>query len=316
MDLDEPNLNRIQCIKCSTFLSLPFLLTAESMPTKNEIRIPRYKGDNINYHAENDYNINAKVLYSFIYCLKCHEKVGYWMSQASKNQEKSINHVFFFTKCINLVKYDKSKVSKEEDKIFKQEEAFYNSQFLTEEVIKYAKEHIDNFLKNLKIFEKQRTEAKHCYDSFDRNILTLKDLFVKILKNGKPNTFKLNIDFTKNEISEARLRNKMRAKTYERYSNNLNEEDEKSNGKKINNNEEIVEENGQNGINNIEANNGNDNNINGNGLNNNNGGDNINVDEMSNNLESDIYMDEKQRQNNKEPSKNVKKNNKKNKKKK
>ena len=315
MDLDEPILNRIQCIRCSTFLSLPFLLTADSMVSKDQIKLSRYKGDNINYHSKNDFNNSGKILYSFIHCLKCSEKVGYWMSQASIKQKENINHIFFFTKCVNVVRYNKGNVSEEEDKKFKQEEAFYNSQFLTNEVFNYAKMHIDNFLNNLKKFEIQRTEAKHCYDSFNRNILTLKDLFGKIIQSGKKNNFKLDIDFSKEEISGAQLRNKIRAKTFEKYSNNnLNEEDSKSNGRKIDENEEIIEENGKNGINGINnngMNNGNDNNIIDNRLNNN-GGDEINMNELSNNLKSDIYLDEKQRQkNNKEPSKNVKKKNKK-----
>ena len=104
MDLDEPILNRVQCIKCSTFLSLPFLLTTEQTENKDEIKIPRYKGDNINYLAENDYLKQAKVLYSFIYCLKCREKVGYWMSQSSKREEKNINQIFFFKRCVNLIR--------------------------------------------------------------------------------------------------------------------------------------------------------------------------------------------------------------------
>ena len=117
------------------------------------------------------------------------------------------------------------------------------------------------------------------------------------------------MDFTEKEISDAKFRNRLRAKSFERNSNNINDEDSKSNGIKINKNEVIIEENGQNIINNIEENNGNDNNINDNVINNN-GRDDLNMDEISNNLKSDIYMDEKQKQkNNKKPSKNVKKNN-------
>ena len=141
MDLDEPLMYRVQCVKCNIFLSMPFKLTAESMEVKDQIKIPRYKGDNLNYHAENDFNNSGKILYSFIYCLTCHEKVGYWMSQASKREEKNINQIFLFRKCVNLIKYDKNSVSEEEDRRFKQEETFYNSQYLTDEVINYAKEH-------------------------------------------------------------------------------------------------------------------------------------------------------------------------------
>ena len=34
MDLDEPIMYRIQCVKCNIFLSMPFKLTAESMEVK------------------------------------------------------------------------------------------------------------------------------------------------------------------------------------------------------------------------------------------------------------------------------------------
>jgi len=314
MDLDEPLMYRVQCVKCNIFLSMPFKLTAESMEVKDQIKIPRYKGDNLNYHAENDFNNSGKILYSFIYCLTCHEKVGYWMSQASKREEKNINQIFLFRKCVNLIKYDKNSVSEEEDRRFKQEEVFYNSQYLTDEVINYAKEHIDNFLKNLKKLEEQRAEARHCYDSIDRNILYLKDLFVKIIQGEQKEPLKLDFNFSKEEISNAKIRNRLRIKNYEKEKNE--EEDSKSNGKKINKNEEEIAQNGQNIINNEEVNNGNI--IQDDNSNDKNGGDNEDIDDLSNNLKSDIYIEDKikQKNNNKEPSKNIKKNNKKNNKKK
>ena len=315
MDLDEPILFRIQCVKCNSYLSYPFKLSSETTKNKDEIKIPRYKGDNINYHAQNDYNSGNKILYSFIYCLKCHEKVGYWMSQASIKAKDNINHIFFFKRCVNLIKYDEKKVTEEEDRKFKQEEIFYNSQFLTNDVINYAKEHIDNFIKNVEIFEKQRTEIKHCHDCFDRNIVALKELFVKMIKEEGKNKLKLNIDFSSQEISDAQKRNKLRIKKLEK-NNQKQDEDSKSNGQKINIKNE-VEENGQN----IIENNNNDNN---NGINNQedngvhkNGLNSDEISELGNNLKSDIYLDDKlkQKNNNKEPSKNIKKN-KKNKKKK
>jgi len=314
MDLDEPLMYRVQCVKCNIFLSMPFKLTAESMEVKDQIKIPRYKGDNLNYHAENDFNNSGKILYSFIYCLTCHEKVGYWMSQASKREEKNINQIFLFRKCVNLIKYYKNSVSEEEDRRFKQEEVFYNSQYLTDEVINYAKEHIDNFLKNLKKLEEQREEARHCYDSIDRNILYLKDLFVKIIQGEQKEPLKLDFNFSKEEISNAKIRNRLRIKNYEKDKNK--EEDSKSNGKKINKNEEEIAQNGQNIINNEEVNNGNI--IQDDNANDKNGGDNEDIDDLSNNLKSDIYIEDKikQKNNNKEPSKNIKKNNKKNNKKK
>ena len=315
MDLEEPILFRIQCVKCYSYLSYPFKLSSETTKNKDEIKIPRYKGDNINYHAQNDYNSGNKILYSFIYCLKCHEKVGYWMSQASIKAKDNINHIFFFKKCVNLIKYDEKNVTEEEDRKFKQEEIFYNSQFLTNDVINYAKEHIDNFIKNVEIFEKQRTEIKHCHDCFDRNIVALKELFVKMIKEEGKNKLKLNIDFSSQEISDAQKRNKLRIKKLEK-NNQKQDEDSKSNGQKINIKNE-VEENGQN----IIENNNNDNN---NGINNQedngvhkNGLNSDEISELGNNLKSDIYLDDKlkQKNNNKEPSKNIKKN-KKNKKKK
>ena len=316
MDLDEPLMYRVQCVKCNIFLSMPFKLTAESMEVKDQIKIPRYKGDNLNYHAENDFNNSGKILYSFIYCLTCHEKVGYWMSQASKREEKNINQIFLFRKCVNLIKYNKNSVSEEEDRRFKQEEAFYNSQYLTDEVINYAKEHIDNFLKNLKKLEEQRAEARHCYDSIDRNILYLKDLFVKIIQGEQKEPLKLNFNFSKEEISNAKIRNRLRIKNYEKEKNE-EEEDSKSNGKKINKNEEEIAQNGQIIINNEEVNNGNI--IQDDNSNDKNGGDNEDIDDLSNNnSKSDIYIEDKtkQKNNNKEPSKNIKKNNKKSNKKK
>ena len=329
MDLDSPILFRLQCVNCHSYLSYPFKLETDTTENKQEIKIPRYKGDNINYHAENDYNSANKVLYSFIYCLKCHEKVGYWMSQASIKSKENINHIFFFKRCVNLIKYDKKKVTEEEDRKFKQEEIFYNSQFLTNDVINYAKEHIDNFIKNVEIFEKQRTEIKHCHDCFDRNIVTLKELFVNMIKNEGKNKLKLDINFTSKEISDAQKRNKLRIKKLQNNNKNNNNknnnqeqgEDSKSNGKKINEKNEL-EENGQNiienNINNIINDNGVDNKEDNGGEKN--GLDSDEINELCNNLKSDIYLDDKIKQknnsnNNKEPSKNVK-NKKKNKKKK
>ena len=325
MDIEEPITYRIQCVECKTFLSNPFKLKSDSIIENGDIKIERYKGDNLNYHAENDYKFGGKILYSFIYCLFCHQKVGYWMSQASLREKNNINHIFFFRRCINLIQYDKNSVTEEEDKKFQQEEVFYNSEFLTNDVINYAKAHIDNFIKNVKIFEQQRTEAKHCYDSFDRKITTLKELFVKIIKDPGKDKLNLGIDFSKQEISEARLRNKLRLKKYEREKQEKEKKDEKekkqeneekenkkekeeeekkeeqdedskSNGKKID-----IEENGQNIDNNINADNNED--IN---RQNQNGGTNYDIIEISNNIKSDIYIDvEIKPKNNKEPSKNL-----------
>ena len=305
MDLEESNQYRIQCVRCKSFISYPFQLKPETIVSKDEIKIPRYKGDNLNYHAQNDYNSGNKILYSFIYCLKCHEKVGYWMSMASIRLKDNINHIFCFRKCINMIKYDKKDVTEEEDRKFQQEEIFYNSQYLTDDVINYAKEHIDNFIKNVKLFEEQRNIIKLCHDNIERKIVTLKEFVVKAIKNeGKNDKYKLGIDFSKEEITQAQMRNKLRIKNYEKEVQQ--EEDSKSNGIKINA-QNNIEQNGQNIINdNINNNNGIDKN----------GGESVEMNELSNNYKSDIYLDDKIKQkNNKEPSKNIQKN-KKNKRKK
>ena len=129
MEIDEPILYRTQCIGCSSFLSYPFEYDYDQKKME-DIKIDRYKGDNINYHSENEYNKKNSIFYSFIYCLKCGLKVGYWISQASKKEINNINKLFFFQKNIKMVKYDKSQVSEQQHRIFKQDEIFYNSNYL------------------------------------------------------------------------------------------------------------------------------------------------------------------------------------------
>lgn len=295
MDLDEPILYRVQCIKCKTYLSNPFKMNNDYKSSQKEIRVERYKGDNINYHSNNDYNQGGKILYSFIYCLKCSEKVGYWMSQASIKEKNNINHIFFFRKCILLLKYDKNSVSEEEDRKFEQEEIFYNSKYLKKDIIDYAKEHINNFIENVEKLEKQRTEARFCYERYEKKILKLKEFFSDQLKYKGKTTLKLGIDFTKDEIIKAEKRNKLRLKKIDKYEEKDEEDDDddKSNGININNGE-----NGNriNGIDNI--NNNNDNELNKNGG---------NIVEMNNNIndnESEITIGENyKKKNNKEPSK-------------
>ena len=313
MDLEESSQYRLQCVRCKSFISYPFQLKSDTIVSKDEIKIPRYKGDNLNYHAQNDYNSGNKILYSFIYCLKCHEKVGYWMSMASIRLKDNINHIFCFRKCINMIKYEKKDVTEEEDRKFQQEEIFYNSQYLTDDVINYAKEHIDNFIKNVKLFEEQRNIIKLCHDGIERKIVTLKEFVVKAIKNeGKNDKYKLGIDFSKEEITQAQKRNRVRINKYEKEEVQK-EEDSKSNGIK-NNVQDNIEQNGQNIIN-EEIKNDNRNNQDGNGINKN-GGESVEMNELSNNYKSDIYLDDKIKQkNNKEPSKNIQKN-KKNKRKK
>ena len=172
---DEPILYRTQCTGCSSFLSNPFEYDYDPNKSDQQIKVDRYKGDNINYHSENEFNQKNNILYSYIYCLNCGQKIGYWISQASKKEINNINKLFFFQKKINLVKYDKSQVTEEHDRIFKQEEIFYNSEFLTNEVFQYAKEHINNFIKNVENFEKERKESEYCYRSFDRRINAIKN---------------------------------------------------------------------------------------------------------------------------------------------
>ena len=176
------------------------------------------------------------------------------MSQASKREEKNINQIFLFRKCINLIRYYKNSVYEEEDRKFQQEEAFYNSEYLTDEVINYAKEHIDNFINNLKKLVERREEARHCYDSIDGNILYLKDLFVKIMQGEIKEPIKLDFNSSKEETSDAKKRNRLRIKNYQ-SNKNEQEEDSKSEERKVNKNEEETEQNGQNIIINEEVNN-------------------------------------------------------------
>ena len=294
-------LYRIQCIRCFSFLSNPFEYNYQPNKIDEHIKIDRYKGDNINYHSINEYNQKGNIFYSFIYCLKCSQKVGYWISQASKKEENYINKLFFSPKFINMIKYDKNNVKDEEDRKFKQEDFFYNSKDLTKEVIQYAKEHIDNFIKNVQKFENERNEAEFCYKSFDRRIIALKNLFIKNVKD-RNNAHHLGIDFSKEEINT-----KKRNKTWNK-NNNSSEDiqieeyyDNKSNGKKNVNiiHYDNVEEN-LNGNNNIlEIENDNEN-----------GGETIDSNKKFSG--SDIYKDDDKNKkiNNKEPLHNTKNNNK------
>ena len=169
--------------------------------------------------------------------------------------------------------------------------AFYNSEYLTDEVINYAKEHIDNFINNLKKLVERREEARHCYDSIDGNILYLKDLFVKIMQGEIKEPIKLDFNSSKEETSDAKKRNRLRIKNYE-SNKNEQEEDSKSEERKVNKNEEETEQNGQNIINNEQLNNNNIINQDDNG-NDKNGEDIENIDDLGNNLKSDIHINEK-----------------------
>lgn len=301
---DNPILYRAQCKKCLSFLSNPFEYDYNQDKEDQEIKVERYKGDNINYHAENNFSNKGKIMYSFIYCLKCQEKVGYWLSQASIKEKENINYIFFFSKCINMIIYEKNNVSEEQDRKFKQEEIFYQSNYLSKELIEYAKEHIDNFIKNVEKFEAERHEAELCYKSFDRRIITLKKFFILSVKERKK-SFSLGIDFSKEEISSAKKRNKTWNNKNEKENENKDDEniyDTKSNGKKNNN---IINDDKKDNLNEED---------------NENGGE---IIRSNKNPGSDIYLEKKtkmnnkelsfnSKNNNKEPSLNIKNNNKKN----
>ena len=278
-------LYRIQCNSCFSFLSNPFEYNYQPNKTEEHIKIDRYKGDNINYHSINEYNQKGNIFYSFIYCLKCSQKVGYWISQASKKEENYINKLFFSQKFINMINYDKNNVSKEEDIKFEQEDYFYNSNYLTKEVIKYAKEH---------------NEAEFCYKSFDRRIITLKNLFIKNVKD-KNNAYHLGIDFSKEE-KNIQKRNETLNKNNNIEDIQIEEDyDNKSNGKKNVNiiHDDNIEENLNDNNNILEIENENDN-----------GGETINSNKKFSG--SDIFIDEVKNKNiiNKEPLHNIKNNNK------
>jgi hypothetical protein len=247
---EEPKLFRIKCKKCLLFLSYPFKPDFDLENNNEDIKLPRYKGDNINYHAENNFFKKDKILYSYIFCLRCHEEIGYWISQASVKQKENINQLFFFQQHVILEKYDKKDVTEEEDKKFKQEEIFYNSQFLTKEVEDFAKEHIDNFIRNVEILERERNDSRLCYQSFDRKILTLKKLFIFNMKD-RENAYHLGIDFSKEENSNEKRRNK----SWDVSHKNDNGEDskDKRNEKKDLN---IKNDDGKNSINEDNYNNG------------------------------------------------------------
>ena len=310
---NNPILYRIQCKKCLIFLSNPFEHNNNSNPKNEEIKVERFKGDNINYHGENNFLKNGKIMYSYIYCLRCQEKVGYWLSQASKKEKDNINYIFFFPAYINIVKYEKNDVTEEEDKKFQQEEIFYKTTSLTEEFIQYAKEHIENFIANVKKLEGERNEADLCYKSFDRRILTLKKFFIFSVKNqdnNKKRSYSLGINFSKEEISNAKKRNK----TWKRKYDKENKEEEEDNY-----------DNKSNGKNNLNRNNGNNDDDN---INEDNSHDNNNGGNISRSGSSDIYIKSKikknvknneesnlnsKNNNNKEPSLNIKNNKKGNK---
>ena len=315
---DEPIQYRIQCKFCFSFLSNPFEYNYDPNKIDEQIKIDRYKGDNINYHSINEYNQKGNIFYSFIFCLKCGQKVGYWVSQASKRDINNINKLFFFFYFINMIKYNKNEVTKEEDRKFKQEDIFYNSDFLTKDIIDYAKEHIDNFIENVKKFEFERNDADFCYKSFDKRIIALKNLFIRNVKD-RNNAYHLGIDFSKEEINT-----KKRIRT-SNENNNIEEiqieedYDNKSNGKK---NLNIIQDNNINNNinNNIEEVNLNENN----NVNENGGGVGETINSNKNFSGSDIYLDDKKsnkinsieisnntKNNNKEPSNNSKINNKK-----
>ena len=287
----EPILYRIQCKSCLSFLSNPFKYHYNPNK-KEEIKVDRFIGNNINYHSENEFNNKNNIVFSFMHCIKCSQKVGYWIIQASKNDVNNINKLFFFPKCINMIKYDKTQVNEEQDQKFKQESIFYNSSSLTKDVIDYAKEHIDNFIINIQKLEKERKDAEFCYNNFDRKIISIKNFFIKNMQD-KENAIHLNIDFSKDEESNIKKTNIIVKKEKNVIQDDF---DDKINGK-VN----LKDDNNK---------------INGNG------GEKINY--LDDHSGSDIYLEDKKNykeatynmKNNKEPTNNSKiNNNKKNKRK-
>jgi hypothetical protein len=290
---DELILYRTQCKNCLAFLSNPFKYNYNPNK-KEEIKVDRFIGDNINYHSDNEYNNKNNIVYSFIHCIKCSQKVGYWIIQASKNDMNNINKLFFFPKCVNMVKYDKTQVTEEQHRKFKQEEIFYNSTSLTQDVIDYAKEHIDNFIKNIQKLEKERKDAEFCYNNFDRKIISIKNFFIKNMQD-KENAIHLNIDFSKDDEPKTKKGKIIVIDSKKEINKSKDNFDDKSNGKNnLNADNNNINENGGEKINNLNVYSG-----------------------------SDIYLDKKNnkepsfsKKNNKEPSNNSKiDNNKKNKRK-
>lgn len=284
-------LYRIQCKKCVSFLSNPFEYNNNTNEKNNEIKVERFKGDNINYHAENNFFQNGKIMFSYIYCLSCQEKVGYWLSQASIKEKDNINYIFFFPMNVNMIQYEKS--NEEEDRKFKQDEIFYKSTSLTPEIIQYAKEHINHFIENVKKLEKERHDADLCYKNFDRRIITLKKFFILSVKDKK-RSYSLGIDFSKEEIIKAKERNK----TW----NKKKDKEKKDNEEEKDNDYDNIS-NGKNNLNiiNDDANENNSDNSR-------NGGD---LSRSGDNPSSDIYLKSKNNDNNdKKETLNTKNNNK------
>ena len=130
-----------------------------------------------------------------------------------------------------MVEYKKNEIEEEEDKKFKQEEFFYNSNSLTKEVVEYAKDYIDNFIKNVNSLESERSEAELCYKSFDRRIIALKNLFIKNVKD-RENAYHLGIDFSKEDIGDTNNKS-LNGKIMKEDIENIGDNDNKSNGNKI-----------------------------------------------------------------------------------
>ena len=217
---DELILYRTQCKKCFAFLSNPFKYNYNPNK-KEEIKVDRFIGDNINYHSDNEYNNQNNIVYSYIHCIKCSQKVGYWIIQASKKDMNNINKLFFFPTCVNMVKYDKAQVTEEQHRRFKQEEIFYNSTSLTQDVIDYAKEH----------------------NNFDRKIASIKNFFIKNMQD-KENAIHLDIDFSKDDEPKIKKGKIIVIDSKKEDNKSQDNFDDKSNGKKNINADNNINENG------------------------------------------------------------------------
>ena len=216
----------IKC-KCGTILSAPFDSDVDYIENKTDlIFVDRYKGQNINYDIKDNHTPDYKLIFSKIYCSNCFVKLGIWFAKCAEEAVSDLNYLSFERDKVDIIDNNSYTISEEQALKYQVDEKFYCSTELTKDFFLHMKEGVDNFIKNVKLYQSEKQKIKERVNALDYKLSVIKKFFCENLARKHPK--KLGIDFQKKQIKNV----KNVIKEVENEESEDEKEDKKENKKK------------------------------------------------------------------------------------
>ena len=205
--MEEPTLDNqkfyvVKC-KCGTILSAPFDSDVDYISNKTQlIFIERYKGQNINFDIKNNHTPDYKFIFSKMYCSNCFVKLGVWFEKCAEEAINDLNYLSFERDKVDVLDNSSYAISEEQALKYQVDEKFYSSTELTHDFFLHMKEGVDNFIRNVKLYQNEKQKIKDRVNVLDYKLSVIKKFFCENLARKNPK--KLGIVFPKKQIKSVK----------------------------------------------------------------------------------------------------------------